>query len=175
MVGRVRRSRLPPRGATLTRPAAATRARALAVIVVVAAMVFGLDHLAKWLVVRAIPLGEQRPASGPVDLHTVHNSGAAFGLFPQLQTVFLAVAVVVAVYILVAGHRLGGGVLTQTALGAVLGGAAANAVDRAVQGYVVDYVEVHFWPVFNLADSCIVVGIAAVVLSVGSRPVRDPA
>jgi signal peptidase II len=143
------------------------------VILVVAAAVFGLDHLTKWLVVRAVPLGHQQPASGPIVLHTVHNSGAAFGLFPQLQSVFLAVAVVVAVYILVAGHRLGGGLLTQVALGAVLGGAAANAIDRAVQGYVVDYVEVHVWPVFNLADSCIVLGIAAVVLSVGPRPVQD--
>ena len=151
------------------------RLRALLVIVAVAVAVFGLDHLSKWLVVREIPLDEQRPRSGPIDLHTVHNSGAAFGLFPQLQTVFLAVAVVVAVYILVAGHRLGGGLVVQVALGAVLGGAAANAVDRAVQGYVVDFVELHVWPVFNVADSCIVLGIAAVVLTAGGRTTADPA
>lgn len=151
------------------------RLRVLAVILVVAAAVFGLDHLTKWLIVREIPLGEQRPDSGPIDLHTVHNSGAAFGLFPQLQTVFLAVAVIVAVYILVAGHRLGGGLPIQVALGAVLGGAAANAVDRAAQGYVVDFVELHVWPVFNLADSCIVLGIAAVVLTAGGRATADQA
>ena len=166
---------MPARGGPLTRPASATRLRALAVIVGVAAGVFGLDHLTKWLVVRGIQLGDQWPASGPVVLHHVHNSGAAFGLFPQLQSVFLAVAVLVAVYILVAGHRLGGGVGIQVALGAILGGASANAVDRAVQGYVVDFVEVHVWPVFNLADSCIVLGIAAVVLTAGGRTATDQA
>jgi len=166
---------MPARGCALTGLGGASRLRALAVIVSVAALVFGLDHLSKWLVVRGIPLGEQRPESGPIDLHTVHNSGAAFGLFPQLQTVFLAVAVVVAVYILVAGHRIGGGLTVQIALGAVLGGAAANAVDRAVQGYVVDFVELHVWPVFNVADSCIVLGIAAVVLTAGGRTATDQA
>ena len=166
---------MPARGRPLTRPAAATRVRALAVILVTAAAVFGLDHLTKWLVIRSIQLGDQWPSSGPVVLHHVRNSGAAFGLFPQLQSVFLAVAVLVGVYILVAGHRLGGGAGIQVALGAILGGATANAVDRAVQGYVVDFVEVHVWPVFNLADSCIVLGIAAVVLTVGGRTSADPA
>ena len=166
---------MPARGRPLSGVSGPSRLRALAVILVTAAIVFGLDHLSKWLIVRGIPLGEQRPESGPIDFHTVHNSGAAFGLFPQLQTVFLAVAVIVAVYILVAGHRLGGGLIMQIALGAVLGGAAANAVDRAVQGYVVDFVELHVWPVFNLADSCIVLGIAAVVLTAGGRTAADQA
>jgi len=110
------------------------------------------------------------PDSGPITIHHVRNSGAAFGLFPQFHTFFLAVAVLVSAYILLAGHRFGTGWLTQVTLGAILGGAAANAVDRFVQGYVVDYVDLHRWPVFNLADACIVVGIAVAVLTFQTRP-----
>jgi signal peptidase II len=54
-------------------------------------------------------------------------------------------------------------------LGLVLGGATANAVDRFRQGYVVDYIDVHRWPVFNLADMCIVVGIVAALFFVVPR------
>lgn len=145
----------------------AHRGRDLATLLTTAAVVFGLDHLLKWLVARNLALGDQVPHSGPVTIHLVHNSGAAFGLFPQLQSVFLVVAVLVSAYIVFAGHRMGRGWSTQVTLGAILGGAVANAVDRFVDGYVVDFVDVHRWPVFNLADACIVVGIAVAVLTFG--------
>jgi signal peptidase II len=134
-----------------------------------AAAVFGLDHLTKWLVVRGIPLGEEVPASGPITLHHIENKGAAFGLFPGFQAVFLAVAVVVSIYILVVGHRTGTRPITQVSFGAVLGGAAANAFDRIRQGYVVDFVDLHRWPIFNVADAAIVLGIIVTALTLGSR------
>ncbi|HEV3124516.1 MAG TPA: signal peptidase II [Candidatus Dormibacteraeota bacterium] len=154
-------------GRPLSSAAAPSRRRAFVVLLSTAAVVFAVDHVVKWIIVREIPLNEQRPESGPITLHHIQNSGAAFGLFPQLQTVFLVVAVLVSVYILVAGHRFGSGLLTQITLGAILGGATANAVDRFVQGYVVDFVDLHRWPVFNVADSAIVVGIAVAILTFG--------
>jgi signal peptidase II len=54
----------------------------------------------------------------------------------------------------------------------VLGGAAANAVDRFRQGYVVDFVDLHRWPVFNVADAAIVVGIAITAFTLSRRPDR---
>jgi signal peptidase II len=135
-------------------------------------VVFAVDHLTKWLVVRDIAYGDQVPASGPITIHHIHNSGAAFGLFPGFQAAFLVVALVVSVYILVVGHRAGNGVLTQVTLGAVLGGAAANAVDRFRQGYVVDFVDLHRWPVFNVADAAIVVGILITAITLSRRPVN---
>lgn len=143
------------------------RLRALAVLLLTAAIVILADHGLKWLVVREVALGTQVPDSGPVTIHTIHNQGAAFGLFPQLQNVFLAVAVVVSLYIVIAGHRFGGGGRTQVILGLILGGAAANAIDRVAQGYVVDFIDLHRWPIFNLADSCIVVGILLALLTFG--------
>jgi signal peptidase II len=143
--------------------------RGLSILLGSAIVVFALDHGTKWLVVRDVPYGDQVPASGPVTIHHIHNSGAAFGLFPGFQAAFLVVALVVSVYILVVGHRAGNGALTQVTLGAVLGGAAANAVDRFRQGYVVDFVDLHRWPVFNVADAAIVTGILITAITLSRR------
>jgi signal peptidase II len=78
------------------------------------------------------------------------------------------VAAAVALYILVAGRRFGPGVFPQVLLGMVLGGAIANALDRFVQGYVVDFIDLQRWPVFNVADMAIVLGILLGVLTLRS-------
>jgi signal peptidase II len=164
-----------PRAAAAT--ALPTRRRQLTVLLTVAVLVFAVDHLTKWLVTQHIALGDQVPESGPVTLHHVENRGAAFGLFPQLQFIFLAVALVVAAYILVAGRRFGPGVFPQVLLGMVLGGAVANAVDRFIQGYVVDFIDLQRWPVFNVADMAIVIGILLGALTLRMEPASrgDPA
>ena len=151
------------------RAAVPTRTRQLTVLLGTAVGVFALDHLTKWLVTEHIALGDQVPSSGPVTIHHIENRGAAFGLFPQLQVVFLVVAAAVAVYILFAGRRFGPGVFPQVLLGMVLGGAVANALDRFVQGYVVDFIDLQRWPVFNVADMAIVIGILVGVVTLRAR------
>ncbi|MBJ7596199.1 MAG: signal peptidase II [Candidatus Dormibacteraeota bacterium] len=147
------------------------RRRQLTVLLGTAVVVFLVDHVTKWLVTQNIALGDQVPGSGPITIHHIENRGAAFGLFPQMQFIFLAVAVAVAAYILVAGRRFGPGVFPQVLLGMVLGGALANAVDRVVQGYVVDFIDLQRWPVFNVADMAIVLGILVGVLTLRMVPV----
>jgi signal peptidase II len=148
------------------------RGRRLRVLLGTALVVFAVDHVTKALVTRNLALGDQFPASGPITIHHVHNTGAAFSLFPQAQALFLVVAVAVSLYIVLAGYRFGSGTGTQVILGLILGGAVANAVDRAVQGYVVDFIDLHRWPVFNVADSCIVVGIGLALLTFGRTPAQ---
>jgi signal peptidase II len=153
-----------------------SRIRQLIVLLTTATTVFAVDHLSKWLVTQHIALGNQVPASGPVTIHHIENRGAAFGLFPQLQVVFLVVAAAVALYILLAGRRFGPGVFPQVLLGMVLGGAIANALDRFVWGYVVDFIDLQKWPVFNVADMAIVLGIILGVLTMRTpAPGRDRA
>jgi signal peptidase II len=166
-----------PGSGALSPSALPSRRRQLAVLLGTASAIFVLDHLTKWLVTQHIALGDQVPASGPLTFHHVENRGAAFGLFPQMQFIFLAVALAVAVYILVAGRRFGPGVFPQVLLGMVLGGAVANAVDRVVQGYVVDFIDLQRWPVFNVADMAIVIGILLGVLTLRMVPAGggDPA
>jgi signal peptidase II len=95
----------------------------------------------------------------------VHNTGAAFGIFPDGGDIFLIIAVVVTVIIVYYYRQLpDGALLVRLALGLQLGGALGNAVDRVRLGYVVDFFHVEHWPVFNVADSCIVVGVGLLIL-----------
>lgn len=90
----------------------------------------------------------------------IRNTGAAFGLFPDGGVIFLIIALVVSAFILYFYRQIPRGQwLFRLALGMQLGGALGNAIDRVRQGYVVDFLHVEFWPVFNVADSAVVVGV----------------
>jgi signal peptidase II len=91
----------------------------------------------------------------------VTNTGAAFGLFPNQGGLLVVVALVVVVVIVAYYRHLPAERwLLHLSLGLQLGGAIGNLLDRVRLGYVVDFIDVGFWPVFNLADSAIVVGVA---------------
>ena len=153
--------------AALTHPV--SRRRYLLVILATAALVIGVDHLTKWIVVQNLQLHGVIWPGALVSIDHVENSGAAFGLFPQFQWLYLIVAAVVVIYILFVGQRYGNTAYRQVLLGMILGGAVSNGIDRAVQGRVVDFIDLHWWPVFNVADMCIVIGIALAVLTLGAR------
>ncbi|HVC04796.1 MAG TPA: signal peptidase II [Candidatus Acidoferrales bacterium] len=134
------------------------------VIVGVAAFVAAFDHLTKWLVASHLALGQQIWPNAIVSIDSVQNTGAAWSVLPQLHWFYLAVALVVSLYILFFGYRFGTTWYRQVLIGMILGGALSNGVDRLVQGYVVDFIDFHFWPVFNVADSCIVVAIVVLLV-----------
>ena len=143
------------------RPAAPWRWAFLAGVV---ALVIVADQLSKAYAVAHLRWGESWmpiAAVRPFFRFTLtHNTGAAFGLFPQGGVVFLVIALIVAAVILYYYRQLPGRAwLVRLALGLQLGGALGNVIDRLRQGYVVDFLEVPHWPVFNVADSCIVVGV----------------
>jgi len=118
----------------------------------------------KSLVSANIPSGTEVPViDHVVGITNVHNSGAAFGLAPAAAVIFLAASVVVSVGIVVYVLRHPGDLRTDAILGLVLGGAVGNGFDRLVYGTVTDFVNVHFWPVFNVADSAISLGVVALL------------
>ena len=147
---------------------AVSRRRYLLVILATAALVIGIDHLTKWIVVQHLPLHGEIWPGALISIDHVENSGAAFGLFPQFQWLYLIVAAIVVTYILLVGQRYGTTTLRQVLLGMILGGAVSNGIDRLAQGRVVDFIDLHWWPVFNVADMSIVIGIALAVLTLGS-------
>lgn len=96
----------------------------------------------------------------------VHNTGAAFGIFPGGGSIFLVIAVVVSSIIVFYYRQLPAGTwLVRAALGLQMGGALGNVIDRVRLGYVVDFFNVTHWPVFNVADSSIVVGVGLLMLA----------
>ena len=134
------------------------------ILIVTLALVFGLDQVTKALVRHGLVEGEYYIREGPFRIvHTV-NTGSAFGLFPN-QTLFLIVASIVGIAILMLVYRnqLFPGFPLRLSLGLQAGGALGNLLDRLRLGEVTDFVELGFWPVFNLADAAIVVGIIIIV------------
>ena len=135
-------------------------------LLLAAVTVFVLDRLTKFWVGHSLRLGQELFAGSPVHIHYIDNSGAAFGVLAGGggQWFFVAVAALVVGFIgwrwrTLAGERW----LPQVALGMLLGGAVANAIDRATQGYVVDFIRLPHWPIFNVADMGITVGVAIFV------------
>ena len=136
----------------------------LSLFVMLAALL--ADQLSKALVLLTMYPGQSIPESGIFRLTYVKNTGSAFGLFPN-QTLFLIFASFVGIAILLVFyriHRVSSPIL-RISLGLQLGGAIGNLMDRLRLGYVVDFIDVGAWPVFNLADSAIVVGLVGLMIT----------
>jgi signal peptidase II len=103
-----------------------------------------------------------------ISIQCMLNARGALGPFvgvPALLALWVA-AVVLAMLVLMYGAA-GHGVLLPIGIGAVIGGAAGNVLDRVRRGAIVDFIAVGPWPVFNLADAAIVAGIGLALLSLG--------
>jgi signal peptidase II len=128
-------------------------------------LAFGSAVAADTLATARLTLGAERVVfPGILSLTLLHNTGIAFSLLrgaPRVLVIVLALTVLaVALYNRDAWPRTA---LVRWGLGLVAGGAAANVVERLRFGYVIDYLDVHVWPVFNLADSAVVVGAGLLV------------
>ena len=146
-----------------------TTARIL--FVVVAVLVFVLDRITKTLVQTQIPFGTEVPLIDHlVGLTNVRNSGAAFGFAPAGANLFLIASIAVSIGLIVYVIRNHSSVWTDTMLGLILGGTVGNGFDRVVFGTVTDFINFHFWPVFNVADSAISVGVVLLIAGSVLRP-----
>jgi lipoprotein signal peptidase len=148
------------------------RPRRVGLLFGVAAAVLVTDVITKVIVVATLkPLHPVRVVGALLQLDLVRNSGAAFSFGTSMTIVFTLIAVGVIVFIVRTSRRLHS-VPWAVTLGLLLGGAAGNLTDRllrspgAFRGDVVDWIQLPHWPVFNVADSCIVCGgFLAVVLA----------
>jgi len=154
-----------------------TKNAARTVYLLIALIVVLLDRWTKYIVARRIGLYQHiQIIPGFFRLTHTENTGAAFSLFADSNSpwrtdmliAFSVLALVVVSILLWKNHHAH--LLTGVALSLILGGAIGNLWDRVVSGRVVDfllfYVKQYQWPVFNLADSAIVVGAALLVLEI---------
>jgi len=134
-----------------------------------------VDQIVKAIVRRHIALNESIAViPGFFDLTRVHNTGTAFGFmnatdFPFKTVILACVAIgALAALAVYAATLPAGQWLARIGLALILGGAAGNLIDRIMEGYVVDFVDLywsgwHFWA-FNVADASITVGVALMIL-----------
>jgi signal peptidase II len=148
--------------------------RRIVVLLAVAVAVLATDIITKTIVVAT--LSARAPVSllgGLLKLRVTRNPGAAFSIGgPSMTVIFALIAVGVIIFILRTSRRIQSLAWAVT-LGLLLGGATGNLTDRVLRapgpfrGFVVDWIQVPHWPVFNVADSCIVCGgVLAVFLAV---------
>jgi signal peptidase II len=137
-----------------------------AALLVVALAAIGADQLTKWTVASALGLGDSVEILGPFSIHHVRNSGIAFGLFSDATAIVtLLTGVAVGAMIVFFAHAGRRDHLLPVALGLVLGGSVSNLLDRVRLGYVTDFLDLEYWPAFNLADTFIVVGVGLLFFS----------
>ena len=123
-----------------------------------------LDRITKSLVAAQIAYGTEVPLLGHLlGITNVRNSGAAFGFAPAGAALFLIASVAVSVGLVVYVARNPGTPWNDAILGLILGGTLGNGFDRIVYGTVTDFMNVHFWPVFNVADAAISIGVALLI------------
>jgi signal peptidase II len=136
----------------------------------VAAAVVAVDHLTKWWAQNEL-LGRDIDLLGSLRLHLTYNTGAAFSLGSRFAPVIALFAVAVVVVLLGFGRGLRG-TLPIVAVGAIVGGAIGNLLDRLLRdgsgflgGGVVDFIDLQWWPVFNVADIAITLGAIGLALT----------
>ena len=151
-------------------------------LVAVAVAAVAADQLTKHIVSSRLALDESEHVLGPLSIHHVQNSGIAFGLFASATPIVIVLTGIAVAWMLGFFARSGARhPILPVSLGLVIGGSVSNLVDRVRLGHVTDFLDVKFWPAFNLADSIIVVGVgillAALLLADREprrpRPMRD--
>jgi signal peptidase II len=132
-----------------------------------AGLVLALDQYTKHFVTVSFMPGESRIAVPHLLYWTyVQNHAGAFGLFGTKPWLLVGMALAVLGLFWYAFRDVATkSKLVSVAFGAIAGGAIGNIVDRFHYAYVVDFIDLRWWPVFNVADSCITIGVGLLVLS----------
>jgi signal peptidase II len=145
-----------------------------AMVLLIVGIIVVLDQITKWLIAHTLSLHESVPVFDSF-FHITHerNTGAAFSLLAQAPASFrqpfflLATVAAVAVLLVLLKRVEAADTLTILAIAGILGGAIGNFIDRVLYGEVIDFLLVHWheyaWPAFNVADSCITIGVISLL------------
>ena len=129
-------------------------------LVAIALAAVAADQLTKHIVTSQLSLDGGVHVLGPLWIRHVQNSGIAFGLFSQATAVVIVLTAIAVAWMLAFFARAGARhPILPVALGLVIGGSVSNLADRVRLGHVTDFIDLRWWPAFNLADTFIVVGV----------------
>lgn len=137
------------------------------IVLIIAALVLLADQISKFFIVRDFLPYESVPVITNVfHITYVMNTGMAFSMFTSYGRVLAVFAFIVICFLFIYVYRQKDEILGETfvALSFIIGGALGNLVDRVFRGAVVDFLDFRIWPVFNVADSALSVGIFLLLL-----------
>ena len=125
-----------------------------------------LDQFTKFLVKQNFQLNQSIPIiKNILHLTYITNTGSAFGLFKGLNWFFVFFSVIVIIAIFYYLERIvKNEKLLQFAVGLLLGGTIGNLIDRVAYGAVIDFIDFRVWPVFNIADSAVTIGVIILIV-----------
>ena len=138
------------------------------IIFFIAIFVFLTDQIIKFYVLKYLYLGQEISVIKNIfSITFVANKGVAFGLFSNSNFPFVLISIAVLVCITLVFISLGKARFwIKIAYGLILGGALSNMLDRIRLGEVIDFLDFHIWPVFNIGDSAICIGAGIFVLNI---------
>ncbi|MCL5935371.1 MAG: signal peptidase II [Firmicutes bacterium] len=142
---------------------------------IVSLLTFLIDQASKIFIMKTIVQGQSFPVIANVfHITYIHNPGAAFGLMANRTSFFIAVSllVIAGIIIFYKKSRARTGIM-PAAMGLIAGGALGNLFDRIRFGEVIDFIDLRVWPVFNLADSAIVIGAGLFMIALWRAERRD--
>ncbi|MCK5595407.1 signal peptidase II [bacterium] len=139
-----------------------------------ALFIFLIDQVVKFYVLNHLYLGQEVPViKNLFSIYFVANRGIAFGLFSNSNFPFILISIAVLVCITLAFISFSKEIMSKKAriwikiaYGLILGGALSNMLDRIRIGQVIDFLDFHIWPVFNIGDSAICVGAGIFMLNI---------
>lgn len=127
----------------------------------IAAVIVAADQLVKWIVSSSMFLGEKQTIINNIlDLYYIQNNGAAFSILQGRQSLLIIFTILVMAGFLayLISFRKKISRLEKFSIALILGGGVGNLIDRVMQGYVVDFIDIHIIPIFNIADIAITCG-----------------
>ncbi|MBI4153349.1 signal peptidase II [Candidatus Woesearchaeota archaeon] len=139
------------------------------VLLIIVLVVIISDQLAKLAIRQSLALNESTVLIPKVlSLTYITNTGAVFGMFRGMNTVLIAIGIAVVMWLLYHTYTEAQAAENKNLsafLALIIGGAISNIIDRIAYGSVIDFIDFHFWPAFNIADSAVTIGVAAIIVS----------
>jgi signal peptidase II len=141
-------------------------------VAIIVSFILIVDQLSKFYISRVFePYMSQPLVDGVLHITYVQNTGAAFGILADRTKIFIFVAIVIVVVMLrYFKYVPRDNYLLRLGLTLGLSGAIGNLIDRIRLGYVIDFIDFKVWPVFNVADSAIFLGVIALLLGIARLP-----
>ncbi len=127
-------------------------------VLLISIAVVAIDQLTKYLIKIKFALGDTVNLLPFLSFTRIHNTGAAFGILQQYTFLLILASIVVLVIFLFSYGDLIKDTKSTIFGALVIGGAIGNLIDRIAYGFVIDFIDLTFWPAFNIADSCITIG-----------------